>query len=203
MVEFLSPNKGKVNGPNMYLARASAMHAAMGLHYDSMVRICNDQVPYSVPDLEANDVTQADDPGMEGLSTANLNAIRVSAITAHAEKKIELRDELPKFFNDIRLKICVIASQVLNGADGEWDAAKSDKDPNALVTVVHRTDFTHVGGVTLPVAKIKMQKSLIAFEQGKIRNISEFKKEFDTLVWCMRGANIAEMDHENSAIWFR
>jgi hypothetical protein len=50
-----------------------------------------------VPDLEADDVLQEDDPGMEVLSAANLDAIRVSATTAHAKKKRELRDELPKF----------------------------------------------------------------------------------------------------------
>ncbi len=43
-----------------------------------------------MPDLEADDVPQADDPDMEGISAANLNAIRVSAIAAHAKKNREL-----------------------------------------------------------------------------------------------------------------
>ena len=201
VVEFLSPNKGKANGPNNYLAWAGAMHTTMGARYGPMARVFTDQVPYVVPDLEADDVPQADDPGMEGLSAANLNAIRVSAITAHAKKKRELRDELPKFFNDILLKISV-ASQLLIEADGEWAAAKAAEDPNALVAIVHRTHFTHVGGATPAMAKINMQKSFNALEQGPSRSISEFKKEFDTLVRCMRGANIPEMDGETSAIWF-
>ena len=201
VVEFLSPNKGKANGPNNYLAWAGAMHTTMGARYGPMARVFTDQVPYVVPDLEADDVPQADDPGMEDLSAASLNAIRVSAITAHAKKKRELRDELPKFFNDILLKISV-ASQLLIEADGEWAAAKAAEDPNALVAIVHRTHFTHVGGATPAMAKINMQKSFNALEQGPSRSISEFKKEFDTLVRCMRGANIPEMDGETSAIWF-
>ncbi len=74
-------------------------------------------MPYDVPDLEADDVPKVDDPGMEGLSASNLNAIRISAITAHAKKKREPKDELPKFFNAIPLKISV-ATQLLIEADG-------------------------------------------------------------------------------------
>ena len=112
---------------------------------------------------------------MEGFLAANLNDIRVSAITAHAKKKRELRDELPKFFNDVFLKISV-ASQSLIEADGEWAAAKAAKDPNALVAIVNRTHLTHVGGATPAMAKINMQKSFNALEQGPSRSISEFKK---------------------------
>jgi hypothetical protein len=75
VVEFLSPNKGKANGPNNYLAWAGAMHTNMGARYGPMARVLTDQVPYVVPDLKADDVPQADDPGKEGLSVANLNAI--------------------------------------------------------------------------------------------------------------------------------
>ncbi len=77
VVEFLSPNKGKANGPNNCLAWAGAMHPTTGARYRPMVRVFNDQVSYVMPDLEADDVPQADDPGMEALSTAILNAIRV------------------------------------------------------------------------------------------------------------------------------
>ena len=105
MVEFLSPNKGKANEPNNYLAWAGAIHATMGARYGQMARVFTDQVPYVVPNLEADDVPQAHGPDMEGLSVANLNVIRLSAITAHAKKKRELRDELPKDLNDILLKI--------------------------------------------------------------------------------------------------
>ncbi len=52
------------------------------------------------------------------------------------------------------------------------------------------------------MAKINMQKSFNALEQGPSRSISEFKKEFDTLLCCMRGAGIPEMDGETLAIWF-
>ena len=103
----MSLNKGKANGPNNYLAWAGAMHTTMGARYGPMARVFTDQEPYVVPDLEADDVPQADNMGMKGLSVANLNAIRVSAITAHAKKKRELRDELPQFFNGILLKISV------------------------------------------------------------------------------------------------
>ncbi len=111
-MEFLSPNKGKANGPNNYLVWAGAMHTTMGARYGPIATIFNDKVSYVVPDLEADDVPKADDPSMEGLSAANLNAIRVSVITAHAIKKRERRDELPTFFNNILLKISV-ASQLL------------------------------------------------------------------------------------------
>jgi hypothetical protein len=87
-------------------------------------------------------------------------------------------------------------------ADGEWAAAKAAEDPNALAAIVHRTHFTHVGGATLAMTKINMQKSFNALEQGPSRRISEFKKKFDTLVRCMRGSNIPEMDGQTSAIWF-
>ncbi len=45
VVEFLSPNKGRANGPNNYHARAGAMHTAMGARYDPMARVFTDQVP--------------------------------------------------------------------------------------------------------------------------------------------------------------
>jgi len=87
VVKFLSPNKGKVNGPmNNYLAWVGVMYTTMAARYDPMARIFNDQVPYVVPDLQADDVPQGDDPGMEGLSAANFNTIRVSAISDQAKK---------------------------------------------------------------------------------------------------------------------
>ena len=64
VVEFLNPNKGKANWPNNYLARAGAMNATMGARYSPMTRVFTDQVPNVMPDLEADDVLQADDPGM-------------------------------------------------------------------------------------------------------------------------------------------
>jgi hypothetical protein len=112
VVVFLSLNKGKFNGTNNYFAWAAAMHTTLGARYGPMVRVFTDQVPYVVPDIEIGDLPQADDPGMEGLTIANINAIRVSAIADHAKKKREMRDEQPKFFNDILLKRSV-ASQLL------------------------------------------------------------------------------------------
>ena len=64
VVEFLSPNKGKANGPNNYLAWAGAMYTTIGARYGPMARVFADQVPHVVPDLESDDVPQADDPGM-------------------------------------------------------------------------------------------------------------------------------------------
>ncbi len=137
---------------------------------------------------------------MKGILAANLNAIRVSVITAHAKKKRELRDDLPNFFNYILLKISV-ASQLLVEADGEWAAAKATEDPNALVAIVHRIHFTHVSCATPAMAKINMQKLFDALGQGPSRGIFEFKTEFNTLVRCMRGAGISKMNGETSAIW--
>ena len=118
VVEFLSPNKGKANGPNNYLAWAGAMHTTMGARHGPMARVFADQVPYVLPDLGPDDLPQAGDPGMDGLTAANLQAIRVSVVTAHAKKKRELRDEQPKIFTYILLKISV-ASQLLIEGDGE------------------------------------------------------------------------------------
>ena len=75
VVEFLSPNKGKANGPSNYLAWAGEMHTTMGARYVPMARVFADQVAYVVPNFEADDVPQADDPDKGGLSAANLNAI--------------------------------------------------------------------------------------------------------------------------------
>jgi len=69
VVDFLSPNKGKANGPNNYLAWAGAMHNTMGARYSPMARVFNDQVPCVVNDIDADNVHQADDPGMDCLST--------------------------------------------------------------------------------------------------------------------------------------
>ncbi len=74
------------------------------------------------------------------------------------------------------------------------------EDPNALVAIVHRTHFTYVGGATPAMAKINMQKSFNALEQGPSRSISELKKEFGSLVRCVRGSDIPEMDGETSAL---
>ena len=78
VMEFLSPNTGKVNGPNNYLAWTGAMHTIMGARYGPMARVFADQVPYVLPDLGPDDVPQAGDPRVEGLTAANVQAIRVS-----------------------------------------------------------------------------------------------------------------------------
>ena len=52
------------------------------------------------------------------------------------------------------------------------------------------------------MAEINMQKSFNSLEQGHSRSISEFKKKLDTLLRCMRGAGIPEMDGETLAICF-
>ncbi len=87
-------------------------------------------------------------------------------------------------------------------ADGEWAAVKAVVDPNALVVIIHRTHFTHIGGANLAMTKINMQKKFNALEKGSSRSISEFNKKVDTLVRCMRGADIPEMDGETSALCF-
>ncbi len=70
------------------------------------------------------------------MTMANLNAIRVSVITAHAKKKRELRDEEPEFFSDILMKTSVASSFVIE-ADGEWASAKAAEDHNARVAIIH------------------------------------------------------------------
>ena len=62
VVEFLIPNTGKANRPNNYLAWVGAMHTPMGARYGPMAKVFINQVPYVVPDLEADDVPQANDP---------------------------------------------------------------------------------------------------------------------------------------------
>ena len=42
VMEFLSPNKGKANGPNNYLAWAGAMHTTLGALYGPMDRVFTD-----------------------------------------------------------------------------------------------------------------------------------------------------------------
>ena len=51
---------------------SGAMHTTIGVRYDPMARIFTDQALYVVPDLEADDVPQADDPGMEGFRLPTL-----------------------------------------------------------------------------------------------------------------------------------
>ena len=61
----LKSQQGKANGPSSYLAWAGAMHTTMGARYGPKAKVFTDQVPYVVPHFEADDVPQADDPGME------------------------------------------------------------------------------------------------------------------------------------------
>ena len=65
VVKFLSPNKGKANGPSNYLPWAGAMYPTIGARYNPMAMVFLDQKPCVVPDLEAEDVPQADEPGMD------------------------------------------------------------------------------------------------------------------------------------------
>ena len=201
VVELLSPVKGKHNGRNNYSEWAPGMQTIMGMQYGAMARVLLDQVPYVVPELGPEDIPQQDDPGMEGLTAANLNSIRVSAIVARAKKVRELREEQPKFFNAILSKVSV-ASQLLIEADGEWAAAKAAENPNALVAIIHRTHFTHVDGATPAAARVNLLKIFAEFEQGPTQEISLFKKEFDTLLRCWEAAGAPEMDQEQQAIWF-
>ncbi len=86
-------------------------------------------------------------------------------------------------------------------ADRDWAAAKAAEDPNTLVAIVHCNHFILVGGATPAMAKINTQKTFNALEQGSSRSISEFKKEFDTLVREHGAADIPEMDGEACAIF--
>ncbi len=61
VVEFLSPNKGKLNGTNNYFAWAAAMHTTLGARYGPMARVFTDQVPYVEPDIDFCDLPQAGD----------------------------------------------------------------------------------------------------------------------------------------------
>ncbi len=56
VMEYLSPNKGKANVSINYLDWAGAMHTTMGARYGLMAMVFTGQVPYVVPDLEADDV---------------------------------------------------------------------------------------------------------------------------------------------------
>ena len=93
-----------------------------------------------------------------------------------------------------------MSSHLIIEGNGEWDPAKATEDPNALLAIVYQTHFTHVGGMTLAMTKIKIQKSFIALDQVPSRSISEFNKEIETLPCSMRGGNISETDRETSAI---
>jgi hypothetical protein len=76
------------------------------------------------------------------------------------------------------MKISVV-SQLLIEADGEWAVVKAAEDPNALVAIVYRTHFPHVGGATPAMAKINMQnrstpsdKDLREASLGSRRNLT-------------------------------
>ncbi len=62
---FLIATKGKANRPNNYLAWAGAMHSTTGARYGPMAKVFTDQVSYVVPDFEADDVPQANDPDIK------------------------------------------------------------------------------------------------------------------------------------------
>ncbi len=130
VVDLLSPVKGKHNGRNNYSEWAPGMQTVMGMHYGAMARVFLDQVLYMIPELGPEDAPQQSDLGMEGLTTENLNSIRVLAIVERAKKVRELRDDQPKLFNSILSKVSV-ASQLIIEADGEWDAAKAAEDPTS------------------------------------------------------------------------
>ena len=131
------------------------MQTIMGMQYGAMARVLLDRVPYVVPELGPENLPQLGDPGMEGLTAANIASIRDSAITARAKKVRELRDACPKFFSFVLSKVNV-ASQLLIDADGEWAEAKVAENPNALVDIIHRTHFTHINGATPTASKVTL-----------------------------------------------
>jgi hypothetical protein len=93
------------------------MQTIMGMQYGAMARVLLNRVPYVVPELGPEDFPQLSDPScMEGLTSANIASIRVSAITARAKKFRELRDACPTFFNSILSKASV-TSQLLIEVD--------------------------------------------------------------------------------------
>jgi hypothetical protein len=107
VVELLSAVKGKYSGRNNFSKWDPGVQTIMGMQSGAMARVLIDQVPYVIPELGPEDLPQPNDPGMEGLSIANLTSIRVLAITARAKIVRELRDNHPKFFNSIMSKVSV------------------------------------------------------------------------------------------------
>ncbi len=59
----------------------------------------------------------------------------------------KLTEIKPKFFNAIFARTSV-ASRLSIEADGDFAAANASLDTNALVAIIHRTDFTHVDDET-------------------------------------------------------
>jgi len=151
--------------------------------------------------LGPEDLPQLGDPGIEGLTAANIAPIRVSAITARAKKVRELRDACPKFLKSILSKFSVV-SQLLIEADSEWSEAKAAENPDALVEIIRRTHFTHVDGATPAAAKDNLFKVFAKLEQGSSKEISLFKKEFDTLMRCWEAGGAPERDQEHQTLRF-
>ena len=77
-----------------------------------------------------------------------------------------------------------MAFQLLVEADGELAEAKGAENHNALVKIIHYTYFTHVDGETPAAAKFNLFKVFAKPDKETSKEISLFKKEFETLMRC-------------------
>ena len=101
--------------------------------------------------------------------------MRVAAHAARAKEVRKLAEIKPKFFNATFARTSE-ASRILIEADGDFAAVNAALDPNALVVIIHRTHFTHVGGATAVEAIDNLEAMFTILRQGPTQNIAVFKK---------------------------
>ena len=79
--------------------------------------------------------------------------------------------------------------------------AKAASDPNALATIIRRTNFS-VDGATAIEAKESIESNFNDLRQGPTQNSVVFKKEFDTQVRALENSGGQPIDPEQLALTF-
>ncbi len=110
--------------------------------------------------------------------------MRVAAHAAQTKEVRKLADLKPKFFNAIFARTSV-AFRLLIEADGDFAAANTALDPNALVTIIHRTNFTNVDSATAVEGIDNLETMFSNLRHVPTQNIAVFKKKLDIRCRCL------------------
>jgi hypothetical protein len=164
----------------------------LGQTYGTMGNILATRIAHQVAQVVPEDYIPMDKPDQPAYTHAQLTTLRLGAHAARSKEVRRLALGKPKFFSAVYARTSV-ASCLLIEADGDFPAAKAALDPNALVAIIQKTQFTHVDGATAVEARENLEETFGTLRQGPAQNISDFKKEFDTQVRCLEIAGADPM----------
>ncbi len=148
---------------NNYVEWAVAANDDLGQNFGMMANVLATQIVCKVDQVVPEDYIPIEEADQPAYTPAQLTTLRLRVHAARAKEVKRLALNKPKFFSTVYARPSV-ASRLLIEAYGDFPAAKTALDPNALTAIIYKTHFTHVDGATALEARENLE--------GNIRQIS-------------------------------